>query len=1689
MMQKLTKTILRTFALALTICATGGAWAEYVAGWDFKSLGGGTAWNTFATSMQSEGTDMFSGEEKTVANDAPVSWDAPSGDKSFTLHATVSNIPSGAAPLICWTVPDSSVEVIIGKTANDSNGFATIRNSWANSSSTTTYSAAGQTFSWKADTGEHTLTVVYKAVTSSYTRFYLDGVLITEVSGLLWNDKAHGKIIFGGVTLDGSNTYGGAEATGMVVKSAYYRQGVQYNPNAKTGTLVSNGYTLNLNGCVINSDGTLSIMGAPNQGPTVTFASGDDFYNSKTLSVVMEVDGAPIASSDAMLVNFTYGTNKIGLRTNNGTLYQSWNGGSSDYGTYAWVPGKRQTITFTADRASDATRGTRTIIDGTEVIANVQTLCAGETFRSVQIGSYYNGSAYSKVARGLRIYSIKLYTTKLDASGAATAATDVIISDGANVAASAGMNGLQYCGTGFTTGFTIDLAGQTVALGTYPGTSGTITVNDSVGGGSATLTIPEDFTGSFAGSGKLSVTAPSSILPSYHGITLPATVTIPDASGTVIAADSVTIGKSGIQIALSQNMSYHTVLMKVSNFPASGRWFGWNVSDTLEGFAYYENSAFKLFYLDDGTVKGNYTTGSWTHDTDEHWLGVTYARKDNESNCSQSTGGSRTYIDGTKKAEGTGLKWGSNQTSKITLGGTATSAGYAPGMVIKGVSIFSNALSDAQIAKATAAAKSGWTPDDAKGLAWSSSEGATLPGASAVTVIGSITIGSDGTLDLSGITQAMVSSGGSVDLSKASGLTAVSVLSGGTATLGLQRPAQVVVMEGGTLNLTAGTMSDIIAGYTPTATLTTQSAATFAGTITLDGQTVTPDIDGATVTLTGTYVAGNPSYTGSSYWWDYEFNGNGNNIGSDSTELQYDPDRPTSGGNSSAKVWENGTGTVIEDYTASVSGNQMVYLLARPWRHVVDGYPSEFTAVMYCKAGTTANASLVCFGSKAPQVGDTSVRRLIALTTGGNPSSGQMRLVLIDPTLSGDDRVVDLVEGGFRLDNITTANHLYAFTVQTVDGVSHISVYADGELLTTYIADSIITLGTGFQIGSIHGAIESWMGLSYLSVGDNNNQVSADVATMDFLRVSDTALTSEAIKALAKEYPYVSPNGIATRVVDANGTWSDSTATPWSQKTLNQDGSSTTTDQAAPNNGTGVEITATTDVQLTMDLSSEVSYEKVTFQGDGAITVKAGGTGTVAPTVTTRTYINTDVTIDVAAFASLGAIKIANGKTLTIVPDESSAYETGRGLGIRGIASTVLTGTVELGTDAQVVLSSSIVDALATYGFTLTLTPDASNRYVYNIARDDNPVHITKFVGGAVTYEMYPDTLEIWQTVGWTLPEEPATIPEDFTSYVTIVNHHASDSLTVATAFAGGTVPVTVSAGSSPVILSGNSTFGGTITLNGDTEIAGDVTISGSVSGTGTLTVSGDVTVASTGSIANTIAGDGTITFEALPASALSFGTWTGTVVLPENANVSGVNFDNYGIEGSTVRLTGATTATWLSFNTVGTTPNRGPIATTIDIPENASFTLAHTGWSSSFAYTFNKLTGSGSFTVNISGSIDLSATDYSAYFLLKDVSNFAGSLSVTGAGIAIGASKPAYTTTGGKIILTTSATIAAGKTWTATDGIVLADAAATLTNTDGALDPEPTTTVSRSRVRSSTLDVATTYRVEAIPGTIFSVY
>ena len=175
------------------------------------------------------------------------------------------------------------------------------------------------------------------------------------------------------------------------------------------------------------------------------------------------------------------------------------------------------------------------------------------------------------------------------------------------------------------------------------------------------------------------------------------------------------------------------------------------------------------------------------------------------------------------------------------------------------------------------------------------------------------------------------------------------------------------------------------------------------------------------------------------------------------------------------------------------------------------------------------------------------------------------------------------------------------------------------------------------------------------------------------------------------------------------------------------------------------------------------------------------------------------------------------------------------------------------------------------------------------------------------------------------------------------------------------------------------------------------------------------VTETSANLYTGTLSGSGTLVLAGTRSSALSFNNWTGTVVLPELSSIAGntFNFNYYGVEGSTVRINGIGGG-WLKNEVIN--PK-------IDIPAGKTLTISD--FSASFAKTFKALSGAGTLSFTYNTAINTTASDwypgYSAYYLIQDVSGFTGTLSTATPGIAIGTAKPHYQTAGGKILLTSA--------------------------------------------------------------------
>lgn len=108
--------------------------------------------------------------------------------------------------------------------------------------------------------------------------------------------------------------------------------------------------------------------------------------------------------------------------------------------------------------------------------------------------------------------------------------------------------------------------------------------------------------------------------------------------------------------------------------------------------------------------------------------------------------------------------------------------------------------------------------------------------------------------------------------------------------------------------------------------------------------------------------------------------------------------------------------------------------------------------------------------------------------------------------------------------------------------------------------------------------------------------------------------------------------------------------------------------------------------------------------------------------------------------------------------------------------------------------------------------------------------------------------------------------------------------------------------------------------------------------------------------------------------------------------------------------------------------------------------------------------------------------SNYSAFLKIGSVAGFTGSITLqsNGPGIVIGGAKPAYREPGGKILVYGNVTVGETAIWTAPNGVILADANATLTVPSGVTVPVPTTTVAGYTVKATMVDGTTTYSVVA---------
>jgi len=434
------------------------------------------------------------------------------------------------------------------------------------------------------------------------------------------------------------------------------------------------------------------------------------------------------------------------------------------------------------------------------------------------------------------------------------------------------------------------------------------------------------------------------------------------------------------------------------------------------------------------------------------------------------------------------------------------------------------------------------------------------------------------------------------------------------------------------------------------------------------------DAGGEPVTVTkveGGYAFYDWDVTGKNCWWDYGFNGNLDSVGTDTQTMSEEGTKP----------YYN------EDNTALRVG------YGTPYRGAT--YPEEFTAVIYGKMVNTANQMEIGFGST---YAGTAKGVVIAC---GDPSKDEVKLLV-----TSGYGVVETIP--MTVTDPYDTDHLYAFTCQTInDGgtdKTKVSLYLDGKFLQAYTFASKVTLGTGFQVGSIHGG--SLAGYDKATTANTH-------ADLDFLRVYQTVLNAEAMAKYAEKYPYTSKGGVSERTFDdsLDQTWVAYGITPWTVTPYEQTAYSTNSALA----GSQVTVSASADAEVTMNLGATTTYESLTV-GEGSAIVFKAGEDAVEPTITGGTTIKTDVMVDYNAI-KFGTVEVASGKTLTFDFTDypfDTYYQTTT---IPFTGATSGEGTITAtGLPTEGTRTATFVKNASTDQYELKITVDPTTPFIYTIA-------------------------------------------------------------------------------------------------------------------------------------------------------------------------------------------------------------------------------------------------------------------------------------------------------------------------------------------------------------------------------------
>ena len=1355
--------------------------------------------------------------------------------------------------------------------------------------------------------------------------------------------------------------------------------------------LTSGGYTWTVGGdsSVDTNTGVLTIGSTGGVYMDISGIGSDN----RSFSIAIEAEIPGTYTSDKTLVDLIVNGSHVSVAANGTTIGQCWTTGAlsgTAYGKSTFTAG-RQLLTVTFQGASG--QGTHSYIDGTQVAGHTGLMSSSGSVTHIGIGSY---NKTAEVAEGLKIYSVRLYNSKISASDVSTDYDTYGVADYvATVSGDTTLDGLTWTakdGTTTTepTSYTkLDIRGSGKVT-----SSSAFNAKMNIGKGVVFKPASVGTSSAFTGGGSIVYNGalPGNEKTCYtDSMFWNGTVWIENKTG-ITKFDPGTFGNANSTVKVSGIAGYFTDsnntfngTLEVSGTDSSGAAvdYGLSISDGYSSSSYTINkltgdglisdalnnkTATHLFIFNDASAfRGSISLtkgrriqiGSGTSASDAKQVAVGSSSSVTIASDKkwQADGGiivngtltlsdSSSTLTGTITGSGTIVSGGTVNVPNIA---SLTQSGWTGTVEVSGAASMQEMIGSSS----TRFMNSGSTLKVTSGYAALTSV-AGLTGKVSVNSGAALYVIDDTSTELA---FALGTVEGQVNISGCSALTTLTLNVGADwaiTTSKLQLPSSgtlatvnVVVGEehgnGGSITLTNTTGLPAVDGRTYNYLVKREDGVTVSAKLEDGVLTYTPAISGAATMYDATFLNTTDfAYKKSSdanIGLDTALNPKYNNELNDATTGIYIRHHP----------YVNGAASDIHGLT-------------------------DFTLVVVGQMSPTHKTQFIHIGS----------------TTSSNKG-------LLIATTENDDEVIIAPNTGKTVDtsnavtvsvpNAASARHAYVI----IKSGSVFTVWVDG------IKRGNFTVAAGWEIGaSDHAGVQ--VGSDFggeIQRSSDTDKYSAVANSLDetgvvnVIRIFDYVVSDAQAEAIVAAYPYISEGGLYTRTISADANLS--VANAWAK-----DGSDTT--YALPEGATVEEVyyapsaTVTVAADATLTVNADVTIDTLTVGGVGDLAVASDGTHAV--TVSGAAVVNSPLSITYGAVNLAGTpVQLGSGGTLHFDCsgiDLSEVYSTTR---------YQLTGLIDRN-DAKVTATlptaavrTSTLEYNTNGYYEIVVTPDheAGSAVYYKsgyFGKGGDQAFSVVLADGTTPTLVFPgDTVVIDSKSS----QDPIYVGE-------LPDNVAAISIARTTKLASGNkdnvmldgATVTVAEGCALTIYRDwNEIKLGDVVFNGsgvtlDQSTSGNVssgqskvlTVERSVSGTAPVTIVGEVSVSNGGSIANTISGSGTITYAAFPSTVpAGFTSWTGKIALPSLA-VDGLNLNAFGVEGSKVELAGITGG-YLAIT--GAT-----IAPKIVLNGNVSIPAM-----SATSYAFKKISGSG----NLSLASD---NEQPTSFTIENLDKYSGTITST---------------------------------------------------------------------------------------------